>query len=101
MAGAGRPPTTLLRPTLQVVDGGPSPAMTRKNVCLAPFDSVISRQVLEVLTEATNRLEGPACLSHVMAGAGPPSTTCSAGTKKDVDGMPAPAMTTSSGPAGL
>ena len=32
MAGAGRPPTTLLRPTLQVVDGGPSPAMTRKIV---------------------------------------------------------------------
>ena len=30
MAGAGRPPTTLLRPTLQVVDGGPSPAMTMK-----------------------------------------------------------------------
>jgi hypothetical protein len=29
MAGAGRPPTTLLRQTLQVVDGGPSPAMTR------------------------------------------------------------------------
>jgi len=35
MAGAGRPPTTLLRPTLQVVDA--SPAMTMKIVCLAPF----------------------------------------------------------------
>src|SRR4051794_41327376 len=34
-----------------------------------------------------------------MAGAGPPSTTCNAGIKKDVDGRPAPAMTTYNGPA--
>src|SRR4051794_34042603 len=30
----------------------------------------------------------------VMAGAGPPSTTCNAGIKKDVDDRLAPAMTT-------
>ena len=36
---------------------------------------------------------------QVMAGAGPPSTTCNAGTKKDVDGKPA--MTTLNGLADL
>ena len=34
-----------------------------------------------------------------MAGEGPPSTTCNAGIKKDVDGRPAPAMTTFTRPA--
>jgi len=29
----------------KVVDGGPAPAMTRKLVCLAPADPVISRQI--------------------------------------------------------
>src|SRR3954447_2754353 len=46
MAGAGRPPTALLRPTLGVGDGGLAPAMTVKIVCLAPADSVTSRQAL-------------------------------------------------------
>src|SRR4051812_1872523 len=49
MAGEGPPPTALLRPTLQVVDGGPSP-MTRRLVCLAPADAVVSRQDLGFLT---------------------------------------------------
>jgi len=42
----------------------------------------------------TTELPGATRLSlDATSGEGPPSTTCNAGVKKDVDGRPAPAMT--------
>jgi hypothetical protein len=50
-------------------------------------------------TQATESPGATRLAIRVMAGAGAPSTTCSAGLDKDVDGRPAPGMTTSADPA--
>lgn len=58
MAGAGRPPTTLPRSALQVIDGPPSRTMTRKGRRAVPTDSFILRQTLTVRQPRANLPEG-------------------------------------------